>query len=361
MKYAEMLGTCNLRNFERKGPCLWNYACPICGDSEKKKYKTRGYLIKSGKTNGLFHFCHNCGCSSPFPKFLKSLNQDLYNKYLLEELELHGSTTKKVDFTNWQEKDLNKPISTFSLPKNLPCISDLEANHPARIYIEGRKIPKRFMGKLLYTEDFKQTVMETVIVQTPYIKLKEKEPRVIIPILDENGEFIGFQGRSLDKTSPMRYISINLSNKPLIYGLDRWNKNAEFTYVLEGPFDSMFLPNAVAMVGSNFESGLEKLLELGAKKRSIKVVFDNEPRSATNIKKMEHMLHRGYEIVIWPETISKKDINEMVVSGQTPEVIMETISKNSFYDLDGHLFLMSWRKCATINKSNNQRKGKPTF
>ena len=47
----------------------------------------------------------------------------------------------------------------------------------------------------------------------------------------------------------MRYITIMLDeDSPKVFGLDRVNET-EPIYIVEGPFDSLFLDNSIAMAG----------------------------------------------------------------------------------------------------------------
>ena len=48
-----------LQKFKKIKTDLYNFRCPICGDSQKNKSKTRGYLY-SVKEDVNF-MCHNCG------------------------------------------------------------------------------------------------------------------------------------------------------------------------------------------------------------------------------------------------------------------------------------------------------------
>ena len=99
-----------------------------------------------------------------------------------------------------------------------------------------------------------------------------------------------------------------------MFGQDKLNPN-ETVYVTEGPFDSVFIPNALAMCGSDVDH------------RSIDVrdtvwVFDNEPRNKQICDKIATAIKRGDKVVIWDKDIKEKDINEMVLQGYDPYVII---------------------------------------
>ena len=94
---------------------------------------------------------------------------------------------------------------------------------------------------------------------------------------------------------------------PKVYGLDKINKG-EIVYVVEGPFDSTFVSNSVAMCGS--DSSLACL-----EGSSIVYVYDNEPRNQEILGRIERCIDRGEQVVIWPTSIEQKDINDMFLVG----------------------------------------------
>ena len=65
-KYIGLVSS-RLQKFKRVKPNLFNFRCPICGDSQKHKNKARGYFYQV-KTNTNFK-CHNCGASQSFNNF----------------------------------------------------------------------------------------------------------------------------------------------------------------------------------------------------------------------------------------------------------------------------------------------------
>jgi hypothetical protein len=101
----------------------------------------------------------------------------------------------------------------------------------------------------------------------------------------------------------------------------------------------MFLENAVATADSNLESITDVL-----DKSKVVLVFDNEPRNKEIVKKMEHAIDNHFNIVIWPEIFEEKDINDMILSGFSPDEIQDFISKNTFVNLRAKIEFMNWKK-----------------
>lgn len=328
-KYANLLGP-TLRNFKvkRNSPYLANFSCTVCKDSEKNKRKARAYI---GEKNGkLFYYCHNCHASLTFSNFLYEHDKPLYRQYALENF----SANNQPSYYDFKEKT----IMEWFEPKgaeiyDLERINELDKDHPAYQYLEKRKIPFKFYNELRYTDDFSKEVNKIF----PN-KLKEiKDERIIIPFRDKNGLLFGFQGRSINPNNKVRYITIMLTDKiPKVFGLDRVDFVKDPVYVVEGPFDSLFLDNCIAMAGSDLDSNFLN--------SNCVYVMDNEPRNKDVCHEISKIINKGFRVCLWPEYIKEKDLNEMILSGKTPLDIKTIIDNNTFRGLEAKLKFTSWRK-----------------
>lgn len=319
-----------LQKFTQKKDNLYNFRCPLCGDSSKNKAKARGYVYE--KKNNYFYMCHNCGASMSFYNFLDKVDPHLLKEYSLERYKNgeHGhSNYPKPEF----EEVKTKPV--FRTKIDLPSINELPDEHYAKQYVLSRNIPEKHHANLYFANDFKKYV-ETLNIEKD--GLKEDDPRLVIPFFDEEKNLVAFQGRSLGE-SKLRYITVKLdSDNQKIFGLDRVDSN-EMIYVVEGPIDSLFLTNSIATADANLMSA-GKLFD----KSKITLVFDNEPRNKELHKIMERAIEDHFNVVIWPEMIVEKDINEMVLSGFSPEEIEDIISKNTFVNLRAKMEFVNWKK-----------------
>jgi hypothetical protein len=155
----------------------------------------------------------------------------------------------------------------------------------------------------------------------------------VIPFYDEDGNVFAAQGRAFGKEQP-KYLTVKFDDKPKIFGLERvdWSKKV---YVVEGPIDSLFLSNALAVAGADF-------IHLPFNKEDIVVVLDNEPRSGEIVKKMTNLAEQDYSLVIWPETISQKDINDMTLAGVRD--IEQIINDNTHSGLQARMRVASWKR-----------------
>jgi hypothetical protein len=319
--------------FKRKSDKLYNVRCPDCGDSTKNKFKARGYFyLREGKW---FYKCHNCGYGTNLSNFMKKHAPLLYKEFMFELLS-EGETKGEVLS---EPESKNTPITTGLWPlKKLSKISSLLHSHSAKIFIKDRMIPNPYHASLFYTSDFTNFVNDLIPE-----KLKEgkRDPRVIIPFIDKKKNLYGFQGRSISKDS-IRYITILLDeSKPKIYGLDKVDYSKP-VYVFEGPFDSMFIPNSIAVCGSDIIQALSQVPELN--KDNTIIVYDNEPRSETITKKIDASIGLGYRVCVWPSFIAEKDINDMIMSGMQAADLKLIIDNNSKKDLEAKLALSAYRR-----------------
>jgi hypothetical protein len=317
-KYINLIST-RLEKFTKKNSNLYNCRCKICGDSQKNKSRARGYFY-SVKNNTNYK-CHNCGVNVSLNNYLKQIDPILHQQYCLEKYSA-GFTGK--NFTAEAPKfDFKKPV--FKKTLNLPRASE---DPVAKSYLENRKLnPDNFY----YAEKFKEW---TNTVQKTFDEkgLKYEESRIVIPLYYQK-ELIGFQGRSI-RPSEIKYITIMLEeDAPKIYGYDEIDLNKP-VYIIEGPFDSTFIQNSVAMCGS----------DLNLKDLNIShpvYVYDNEPRNQEIHKRMESRIESGDSIVIWPSLIKDKDINDMVLSGLNVQSVIES---NTYSGLVAKLKFNEWKK-----------------
>ena len=309
-----------LEKFKRVKSNLYNFRCPICGDSKKNKNKTRGYLY-SVKANTNFK-CHNCGTSMSFNNFLKQVDPAVHKQYSLEKFkEGHTGRNFVVD-----EPEFNFETPKFKQKIDLPKAIE---NPTAEGYLTGRNLDP---NKFYYAEKFKDWVNS---IKPTFEDTKYDEARIIIPLF-YNQNLIGIQGRSLDFNNPksVKYITVMFNDDaPKIYGLDNIRTDAP-VYVTEGPFDSTFIRNACAMCGADADVerwGISDPIW----------IYDNEPRNREILSRISRTIEMGQKVVIWPSTITQKDINDMVVSGLDVQSVIES---NIYSGLEAKLKFTTWKK-----------------
>ena len=320
-----------LSQFKKKTDYLFNFRCPHCGDSQKSKTKARAYLYRV--KNDMFFKCHNCGQGQNLANFIKFVDPKLYESYLLERYKKSAPATPKPKF------DFKPTKFTDQTPiDDLKSIKDLPEDHPARLYCDNRKIPEKYFDKLFLSDKFMTLVNE---VKPNTYKITKDHPRLIIPFYDTTGKIFAFQGRAFGKEQP-KYLTIKLDeNKQKVYGLDKVNFQKPI-YITEGPIDSLFIDNCLAAGGADL------FLKNKVSNENITYIFDNEPRNKEIVKRMYKVIEQDFNVVIWPEDLQLKDVNDMIMSGLTKLQLQDIISNNTYSKLSALTKLNYWKKTKEV-------------
>ena len=316
-KYIGLVSS-RLQKFKRVKNNLYNFRCPICGDSQKNKNKTRGYLYQV-KNNTNFK-CHNCGASMSFNNFVKKIDPVLHKQYTLEKFK-EGHTGRNFVVES-PKLEFTKPVFKKSI--NLPKAS---SDSRAKEYLVNRKIdPDKFYfaDKFMEWTNTQKQTFDTIL---------RDESRIVIPMYDETKNLIGFQGRALGK-SFTKYITVMLDDdSPKIYGLEKIDRKQSI-YIVEGPFDSTFVENSIAMCGSD--------IDVRSFDWSDYIwVLDNEPRNREIVNRVSGVINRGDRVVIWPNGLMEKDINDMVLAGHD---VMSMLELNTYSGLEAKIKFNNWKK-----------------
>ena len=324
VKYINLISS-RLLKFKRVKPHLYNFRCPICGDSQKNKNKARGYFYQV-KNNTNFK-CHNCGINISFNNFLKQIDPPTHKQYSFEKFK-EGHTGKNFVASAPEEvfqniKEVKRKFKK-KIKIDLPSAFD-KIN--SQSYLHSRAI---FEGDFYYARKFKEFV--NTIKPRFFDDLSFDDSRIVIPLVKDS-ELIGIQGRSLGPSS-VKYITVMLNDDaPKVYGFDEIDEK-EPIYIVEGPFDSTFLDNSIAMVGAD--------LDIGSFGWSDYIwVFDNEPRSREITNRISKVIDRGDKVVIWPPNIHEKDINDMVLCGHQ---VKDVVKYNTYQGLEAKLNFTTWKK-----------------
>lgn len=315
----------------RKG--IYRCDCVICGDSKTKRSKRRMYFI--AKT-GVHVYCHNCGYSSSLRSFIEHKAPDLLQEYLF-----YGFTDKlkspAVNADELKEKLQEsiteiKPTKTSNIQRLnelTKCFSELKEDHHARKYVERRLIPfskVRFCSSL-----YKLTCEFDVGEQYSGFDI----PCMIIPFFLANEKLEIFQARFFDKKVKPKYITVKLNpGARKIYNAD-FVDYSKPVYILEGPIDSMSVPNAIALAGSD---GTPE------KDGDYIWVFDNERKNREIASKIESKIISGEKVILWKSTDYFKDINDGIVAKDIdPSTIDKFLRERTFSGLKAKLEFVKWK------------------
>ena len=329
-KFIKLVSS-KLDRFQQKNQNLYNFRCPFCGDSEKNTYKARGYVYEL--KDSLIFKCHNCSVGCSLGNLLKHVDMALYNTYVLERFKGNRVFEKKKEEPSYKF-EAPKFNSVNSLTEiGAIKLSKCDISHSAIKFAKSRRISSDHYGYLYYLDDEEN-------LEQLSDKYKDRiaghSSRILLPYYNEHSELIGLTGRAIDPKNKLRYLTLKLSDHPMIYGLDRVNKNQNI-YVVEGPIDSLFLKNGIAVSGADFA----KLDSVVPKDKCV-LVFDNEPRNKEVLAQMSKMIDASYSICIWPRNIYEKDINDMILRGW--KFVSDIIDANTHKGLSARAAFQNWKK-----------------
>lgn len=329
--YADELAS-RISTFTKKRdtPYLANFRCEVCGDSQKRKQVKRGFIFTSDKGD-LMYYCQNCNYNVPFTLFLEQYHSDLYRQYLFEILGTkQTSRSTAIDLATRQVYEPSY--------RGLTPIQELQPNHPCIQYLKSRKLPADRCKRLFYTDKFCSYVNNIIPDKFDMTRVKE-HGRLVFPLLTKEGEMFGVIGRTIDPKNTLRYLTLKFNeNYPKIFGLESVNFEKHI-YVLEGPIDSFFINNSVALAGTDADISL-----IIRNKNMYTVILDNQPRNSQVVKKYRKYIDDGNNIVIWPNGLPGKDINDLILAGFSPDKIKNIISEHTFSGVLATVRFNDWRK-----------------
>jgi hypothetical protein len=324
--------------FKAKGDNTFNARCVICGDSQRNKFKARFYIFPSTDRSQLICKCHNCGYAHSFQTFLKAVGDPmLYREYQFEKFKNNISSNTNLSLEQ-TTIDSNESATDHSLIDQLLCrVDQLPTNHKCVEYCIKRLIPRE-QWKYLY---FIENIGDIEQLSDKYKnKIVDTDSRLVLPIYDRDGSLGGVTCRSLDPEHPRRYVMIKIrDSSPMIFGLDRVDFSKKI-YCVEGPIDSLFLPNCVAVNNADFRH-----IDRYIPKQQTTIVLDNQPKNKEIVSMYRKVCDRDYNVMIWPQNIAEKDINEFVTAHQySSDQLTSLINTNTFSGLSLKLALENWRR-----------------
>lgn len=333
-KYLDVISS-RLDRFVWKTENLANCRCPVCGDSETNTRKARGFFIKKNVSEGDFwyYLCHNCGYSLRFSRFLKEHFSEYYSGFLAE-----AYLKKERPLVVENKIKIDKPVFDTSLKWDyLSNIESLSVGDPHRSYLLSRGITEAYWKRLFYTNDYQAMVSQYSLTEA--LKIRKSEKRIILPLYSQEKTLFGFVGRTIEDNKE-RYLTIKLDHDHTkVFGLETLD-TTKTVYVLEGPIDSLFIPNSIAACGTYLSPQYIKSIS----KNSI-VVLDNQPRNSNVVYMMMRYASAGLRVVVWKNiSPALKDINDMIMSGMKPNEIIGLMEENTFSGLKAKNEIQHWKR-----------------
>lgn len=255
----------------------YNFRCPICGDSKKSRSKKRGYILKKRKP--YMYFCHNCFYKKTVVQWMKEYYPHNYKDYFKELLNKNEKPLPKIKNPKKRKRNPEKENTKYFVPIN-KGMTPIFAK-AIRLCID-RKIPEEVWSKWFVATDGMY------------------KNRLIIPFFDNNNKIYYYQGRALYDYMEPKYLSragdyISIYN---FYNVDRTKP----VIILEGPLDSVFVENSVAVTGVKIE---DKNLKVFKQKRFL---IDLDCETDETKEQTLKLLTKGEYVFCWKWFIKKYNL-----------------------------------------------------
>lgn len=317
----------HLSRFHKKKNGLYLFRCPICNDSQKSKFKTRGTFYK--KNQGYNFGCFNCESSMSLIRFVKLYFPDVFSRY---QFSLFQQQTHK-------EKEISEKKKKITiLSTEFPFLIPYTLSPKAVAYVKSRKIPENKMSGVLFCEDL--NLLLDKLSALGYEPLPVVSPRLIFPVKNTNNVLVGFVARALDPRDPIRYYNIKLTDdEPLLYGQNTINHSRR-VIITEGIIDSLFLDNSLAACSAGFGAAIKFCQEHHLE---YALLFDNERRNEQIRNSMLKHINNGSSIVLFTSwSYQGKDLNEMVLKNPNLNLLQEEIENRIRSGLLAKLEFSRW-------------------
>lgn len=340
-KYINLISV-YLDQFKQQSSELFNFRCPICGDSKKNKFKRRGYLYAFDDV--VAFRCHNCGAGMSLANLIKHFSVDLWKRYCFERFyngEKRTPQQRAKDDAPSTPKPAHENNNDESALSGWSSIAELPETHPAKRYVQGRRIPEVRHSGLYYTSDLRQLYRKIprYVDRVPGLP----ETALLIPFFDDSLELTFIQARVLDPNAKKRYQTFQVKEGgSKLWGLDQvdWNK---LVWVFEGPIDAMMVDNGIAVAGGSLPVEIKYLNEKCHE--GFVFVFDNDYKS--NFEVFHHFrksIEAGVPVVFFDKKFTYKDVNEAIQDGWTREGLLKYLRQHVKQGLEAQLALSEFKQ-----------------
>ena len=276
-------------------PNYYQFRCNICGDSKRSKYKKRAYIVKYRDRPWVFK-CHNGQCQTYMraTEWLKQYFPSYHRQYVQEAFRNKDNPAHKWEPPKETKDDKEERAATKSF---VPILRGKGAVfEKAKDLCRSRNIPEAVWHKWFVATD------------GPYAN------RLIIPFYeDKTGRIHYYQGRALLETMDLKYLSRKAHELESIYNYYNVDSTRPVT-VLEGPIDSIFVENSVAVTGLKVNDiRLNRFPD-----RRYLVDYDESGREMS-----KKLLKKGRKVFVWrkflaanaivPSPNKKIDVNDVIL------------------------------------------------
>jgi len=311
---------------------IYEAGCPICKEGKSWGRKRRLYYIVA--ENHIF--CHNCGWTGNVIKFIQEVEGVTY-KEIMKEMEDYDILPDIID--GEEEKVTFRPTPDLPLD-SINLLDELQLEYHNSNDIVNHVFDFTTRRKLFSACNRPKTL---------WVSLKDNihRNRLVLPFYDESNNIIHYQSRSVlptDNKLP-KYLSKVGSEKSL-FNVNNINSEIDNIFIFEGPIDSCFVRNGVAVAGIQENSNLLYTQRQKEQLRSFPFhdkiwVLDSQHQDKAAYIKTERLIEQGETVFIWPKEYGDryKDFNDMAIDLDISEIPYKFILKNSYTGLKARLML----------------------
>lgn len=300
----------------RKYQNVFNAECPVCKEGKSAGRSRRLFYFP----NKQYFYCHNCAKSwKPF-EWVKEISG-----LTVPEI-LRRNKTKAED--SGGTPIINKPLPPPRLETEIADLPDesVDLTDPRQMdFYKNNKFVK------IGLEYCKKRRLFTAVNSCKkfYVSVGDKihKNRLVIPFYDQNGKISCYQTRSLLDNQFPRYLT-KYGEKDL-FNVSNINPAIPYVFVFEGPIDSMFVSNGVAIASLTPTEKQENTLRsfLGY---NLIYVFDNDKQNGETKRRVEKHIQSGKAVFIWPQEFrAYKDFNEVCCNLGIDEIPWKFVVKHS--------------------------------
>ena len=292
---------------KKSGANYWGL-CPFHNDKKPS--------MSVSPSRGIFK-CFSCGEGGDALSFLVKIQNREYKDVILELAEKYGIELPKKYTPSSETKDLKKDMikaCTKAAKFYHTQLRSADDANKAMTALRARNVDDSVIDRftlgwapnkydVLYKElkkEFKDDVLEKaglILKSNSGGWIDRFRNRIIIPIQNENGEYVAFGARAVDEGQNPKYLnssdSLIYNKSKILFGLytaQEAIKNEDGVLIMEGYFDVISaqahgVENAVASCGTALTAEHVKLLSRYTKSRRIYLSFDTDNAGINATKK----------------------------------------------------------------------------
>ncbi len=311
---VELFYTHCKRPVHKKYQNTFNAECPVCKEGKSAGRTRRLYYFP----NKQYFYCHNC-CRSwrpldwikevahlTFPEIVKRNNEKI------QEIPQQKIKTVKEPATVLELEDLPTNSIDLTDPRQIEYYKHSKFVKLAKEYCEQRRLFEAVNSCKKF-----------------FVSLEDKvhKNRLVIPFYDESNQVACYQTRALTNNQFPRYLT-KFGEKGL-FNINNVASEVPYIFVFEGPIDSMFVRNGVAIAAlaptHKQETKLRSMLGY-----ELIYVFDNDKNNKQTAKRIEKHIKEGKRVFMWPSEFRQfKDFNEICCQLKMNEIPWQFVVKHS--------------------------------